>query len=216
MKRRKIAAWFWYAMLWCPCFAISQVWFRYRFRGKSFVPLEGPVLLVSNHQSNLDPVLVGLACPRQLKYLARQGLFFWPFSLWIRSLGAVPIDRERGVLGAVAAPALDRPGGLERTGVEPARGDRQEGPRFAIRPGHLPEGVVAPAFERPVGLDGAYDALPRGSIFPRLADINLAFAPPITTRQIKEMTDEQLVGLVRERIIGALNPDTMCKCGRKV
>src|SRR5258707_4681711 len=101
MYRQKIASWFWYAMLWCPCYAISQVWFRFQFRGKGYVPVEGPVLLVSNHQSNLDPVLVGIACPRQLKYLARQGLFFWPFSLWIRSLGAVPIDRERGALSGI-------------------------------------------------------------------------------------------------------------------
>ena len=101
MYRQKIASWFWYAMLWCPCYAISQVWFRFQFSGKGYVPVEGPVLLVSNHQSNLDPVLVGIACPRQLKYLARIGLFFWPFSLWIRSLGAVPIDRERGALGGI-------------------------------------------------------------------------------------------------------------------
>src|SRR5439155_16968706 len=101
MSKRNLIARLWYATLWCPCYAISQVWFRFRFSGKSNVPLTGPVLLVSNHQSNLDPVLVGIACPRQLKYLARQGLFFWPFSLWIRSLGAVPIDRERGALGGI-------------------------------------------------------------------------------------------------------------------
>ncbi len=88
-------------MLWCPCYAISQVWFQFQFSGKGHVPVEGPLLLVSNHQSNFDPVLVGIACPRQLKYLARQGLFFWPFSLWIRSLGAVPIDRERGALSGI-------------------------------------------------------------------------------------------------------------------
>ena len=49
-------------MLWCPCYALSQVWFGFNFSGKGYVPVEGPVLLVSNHQSNLDPVLVGIAC----------------------------------------------------------------------------------------------------------------------------------------------------------
>ena len=102
-KQTKLAAWLWYAILWCPCYAISQVLFRYRFSGKNHVPLDGPVLLVSNHQSNLDPVLVGLACPRQLKYLARVGLFFFPFNLWIRALGAFPIDRERGALAGIRA-----------------------------------------------------------------------------------------------------------------
>ena len=64
-------------------------------------PRPGRCLLVANHQSHLDPVLVGLACPRQLKYLARHDLFFWPFSWWIRALGAVPIDRKRGVVGGM-------------------------------------------------------------------------------------------------------------------
>ena len=80
-----LAARLWYGTLWCPCWAISQVWFRYRYFGRTNVPTSGPVLLVANHQSHLDPVLVGLACPRQLKYLARHDLFFWPFSWWIRA-----------------------------------------------------------------------------------------------------------------------------------
>src|SRR5687767_3524814 len=97
--KQSVLARLWYAVLWSPCWAISQIYFRYRYSGRGNVPPTGPVLLVANHQSHLDPVLVGIACPRQLKYLARQGLFFWPFSLWIRSLGAVAIDRERGAIG---------------------------------------------------------------------------------------------------------------------
>src|SRR6476469_9065262 len=103
MSVRKLIARLWYALLWCPCYAISQVWFRYQFSGKSYVPQTGPVLIVSNHQSNLDPVLVGLACPRQLKYLARTGLFFFPFNLWIRALGAFPIDRDKGAIAGIRA-----------------------------------------------------------------------------------------------------------------
>lgn len=97
----QIAAGVWYAALWCTCWAISMVWFRYRYTGRRHVPVTGPVLLVANHQSHLDPVLVGVAAPRRLKYLARHGLFFWPFSWWIRALGAVPIDRERGAVGGI-------------------------------------------------------------------------------------------------------------------
>ena len=77
--------------------------FRFRSTGREHVPATGPVLLVSNHQSHLDPVLVGIACPRQMRFLARHSLFFWPLSWLIRSLGAVPIDRERGGLGGIKA-----------------------------------------------------------------------------------------------------------------
>ena len=84
-----------------PATRSARCGFAFSFAAKATCRSKGPCCLVSNHQSNLDPVLVGVACPRQLKYLARQGLFFWPFSLWIRSLGAVPIDRERGALSGI-------------------------------------------------------------------------------------------------------------------
>ena len=81
-----------------PCWRFASV-----RRAASTCPATGPVLLVSNHQSHLDPVLVGIACPRQMRFLARHSLFFWPLSWLIRSLGAVPIDRERGGLGGIKA-----------------------------------------------------------------------------------------------------------------
>ena len=210
MIRRKVAAWFWYAMLWCPCYAISQAWFQYRFTGKAHVPLNGPVLLVSNHQSNLDPVLVGLACPRQLKYLARQGLFFWPFSLWIRSLGAVPIDRERGALAGIRATIeLLKKGNAVVVFPEGSR--TPDGKLHALLPGFCLLARRSGATIVPVAIDGAFAALPRGSCFARPAQIRLAFGQPITNKHIAGMTDQQLVESVHQRIVEALRLTTACQ-----
>ncbi len=210
MIRRKVAAWFWYAILWCPCYAISQAWFQYRFAGKAHVPLSGPVLLVSNHQSNLDPVLVGLACPRQLKYLARQGLFFWPFSLWIRSLGAVPIDRERGALAGIRA-TIDLLKKGNAVVLFPEGSRTPDGKLHALLPGFCLLARRSGATIVPVAIDGAFAALPRGSCFPRPAQIRLAFGPPITNQQIADMTDQQLVESVHQRIVEALHLTTVCQ-----
>jgi 1-acyl-sn-glycerol-3-phosphate acyltransferase len=203
MHRRKIASWFWYAMLWCPCYAIAQVWFRFRFSGKAVVPVEGPVLLVSNHQSNLDPVLVGIACPRQLKYLARQGLFFWPFSLWIRSLGAVPIDRERGALAGIRT-TLDLLKKGNAVLVFPEGSRTPDGNLFPMLPGFCLLARRSGATIVPVGIVGAYHALKRGTIFARPHPIRLAFGPPITKQQAAELSDEQLTALVESRIREAM------------
>lgn len=199
MNTRKLTSWFWYALLWCPCYAISQVWFRFRFSGKPHVPLTGPVLLVSNHQSHLDPVLVGLACPRQLKYLARQGLFFWPFSLWIRSLGAVPIDRERGALGGIRA-TLELLKNGDAVVVFPEGSRTPDGKLHTLLPGFCLLARRSGATIVPVAIDGAYHALPRGSRFARLARISLAFGQPITRQQYEGLGDPQLTQLVTERI----------------
>jgi 1-acyl-sn-glycerol-3-phosphate acyltransferase len=199
MIRRKLAAWFWYAMLWCPCYAISQVWFRYRFRGKGHVPASGPVLLVSNHQSNLDPVLVGLACPRQLKYLARQGLSFWPFSLWIRSLGAVPIDRERGAIGGIRV-TLDLLKKGNAVLVFPEGSRTPDGKLHEFLPGFCLLARRSGATIVPVAIDGAFGALPRGSAFARPHPITLAFGPAITKEQAAGLSDDHLTAMVGQRI----------------
>ena len=69
--------------------------FGVRYTGQKNIPAEGGVLVVSNHQSHLDPPLVGLGCRRHMNYLARETLFgFAPFRWLIKSLNAIPIDRE--------------------------------------------------------------------------------------------------------------------------
>src|SRR5215218_5429440 len=203
MIRKKIASWFWYALLWCPCYAISQVWFQFRFQGKGFVPMEGPVLLVSNHQSNLDPVLVGIACPRQLKYLARQGLFFWPFSLWIRSLGAVPIDRERGAIGGIRT-TLELLKQQNAVLVFPEGSRTADGKLDVMLPGFSLLARKSGATIVPVGIVGAFEALRRGAIVPRPNAIRLAFGPPISKEQAAQFSDEQLTRLVEQRIREAM------------
>ena len=66
-----------------------------RYSGRANIPKTGAVLVVSNHQSHLDPTLVGAGCDRRMNYLARETLFhFAPLRWLIRSLDAIPIDRD--------------------------------------------------------------------------------------------------------------------------
>src|SRR5205823_7027716 len=46
-----------------------------RTTGRDQIPKHGPALLISNHQSFIDPILVGLSTRRHLCYLARKTLF---------------------------------------------------------------------------------------------------------------------------------------------
>src|SRR4051812_23764296 len=75
--------------------AVMTLGFSLRSEGRQRVPRTGPVLLIANHQSFLDPILVGLCSRRHLRFLARKTLFRVPAFAWlIRNLGAVPIDQE--------------------------------------------------------------------------------------------------------------------------
>lgn len=64
--------------------------------GRERIPQSGPALLVANHQSFLDPMLVALACPdRQIHYMAKEELFRVSTSRHMMlGLGAFPVDRS--------------------------------------------------------------------------------------------------------------------------
>ena len=200
----RFAARLWYSLLWCPCWVISQLWFRYRYAGRSQVPMSGPVLLVSNHQSHLDPVLVGIACPRQLKYLARHDLFFWPFSWWIRALGAVPIDRQRGALAGIKTTLKLLQQG-ESVLVFPEGTRTPHGKLNALLPGFCLLARRSRATIVPVAIRGAYDAMPRGSTFPKPQPIRLTFGESLAAEQYAQITDAELTAVVSHRIAEALS-----------
>jgi 1-acyl-sn-glycerol-3-phosphate acyltransferase len=176
-----------------------MIWFRFRYTGAPHVPKAGPVLLVANHQSHLDPVLVGIACPRQLKYLARHDLFFWPFSWWIRALGAVPIDRQRGALGGIKT-TLKLLQSREAVLVFPEGSRTPDGRLHPLLPGFCLLARRGRATVVPVAICGAYESMPRGSIFARPRPITLDFAPPIRPGEFQHLSDAQLTQLVEARI----------------
>ena len=63
--------------------------------GRENIPTEGSVLLVSNHQSYLDPLFVSLGCHRHVHYMAKEELFRAGLSRhMLLGLGAFPVDRR--------------------------------------------------------------------------------------------------------------------------
>lgn len=76
--------------------------FRIKIVGAENIPSEGGIILAVNHRSNLDPVMAGYSCPRPLTFMAKSELFKNPvFGKLITSLGAFPVHRGSGDIGAV-------------------------------------------------------------------------------------------------------------------
>ncbi len=101
--RPHLAGRVWYDTVFWSSFTFFTFGFSLRRSGWANVPRRGPVLVVANHQSMFDPVLVGLASRRYLSFLARNNLFQQPgLGPVIRSLNAIPIDRNVGKDGIQA------------------------------------------------------------------------------------------------------------------
>src|SRR5690606_7647333 len=101
--RRPFLKRWWYDFCWVVMWCVTKFYFRFRYRGGEHMPRRGPLVVLCNHQSNLDPVLVGVASPRQLSFLARDSLFVGWFGSLIRSFDAIPIDREGTGLAGIRA-----------------------------------------------------------------------------------------------------------------
>lgn len=86
------------------CSILAQILFRFRVIGRENFNVEGPAIIAANHQSYLDPPLIGVAYPGELHYLARNTLFKKRLANWILTeVNAIPVDRDRGDVGAVRA-----------------------------------------------------------------------------------------------------------------
>jgi len=93
---------------------VVRLLYGLRVHDAEHVPLSGPCVIASNHDSGWDPPVVGLATPRFLQFMAKRELFAnRAFAALLHALGAFPVDRGRNDVGAIKE-ALRR---LERGGT---------------------------------------------------------------------------------------------------
>ena len=86
-----------YRIGWSLFRVMYATYFRWRVFGAENVPVNGGVILASNHASFLDPPLVGSGLKRDINYLARESLFRFPgIGALLRSWNSVPVDRDGG------------------------------------------------------------------------------------------------------------------------
>lgn len=75
---------------------------RYRVSGREYVPASGPLLVVANHLSWYDPILLALVLPRRVWFFAKVEVFRWPIVGWLcRLTGQIPVRRGAGDRGAL-------------------------------------------------------------------------------------------------------------------
>lgn len=78
---------------------------RFEVVGRENIPLEGPLILVSNHVNNADPPMVALAArPRYPTYMAKLEMIRWPvIGPAFRIFGAFPVRRGQADRSAIRA-----------------------------------------------------------------------------------------------------------------
>lgn len=190
----------WYGFLHFVCRLLATVFFQVRIAGREWVPTEGGVLVLSNHQSHFDPVLIGLACDRRMNYLARETLFgFAPFRWLIQSLDAIPIDREGLGLSGLKE-TLRRLKSGELVLIFPEGTRSRDGEVAPFKPGFSALAKRASVPLLPVAIDGAFQAWPRRRLLPGLSTIHIQFGEPLSAAAASAYDERQLVAEIERRI----------------
>ncbi len=193
---------------------VFGVWLRFRAVGLENIPTEGPGLIVANHLSFLDPLLVGLPLKRPVSFVARENLFRIPIIGWILwNTYVMPINREAAGT-AVIRQTIERLNAGFLCGIFP-EGTRGRGGQVGkFKPGFIAliRRSAVPIY--PAALAGTGRALGRGAWFLKPVPVCAAFGKPISVETIREFLDrddeEGLISHVRERVVATLAEAEAC------
>ncbi len=162
------------------CFRVMYAtYFRWQVFNAERVPLQGGVILASNHASFLDPPLVGSALKRDINYLARESLFRFPgIGALLRSWNAVPVDRDGGGAKGLKI-ILDRL--LQGNGIIlfPEGTRTNDGQLQPARSGIGLTVIKSTAPVVPVRVFGTFEAYGRNHKFPRPHRVAVKYGQPM-------------------------------------
>lgn len=194
-------------MIQFPVSVFFRCWARLTVDGLENLDASQPGILIANHQSFLDPLLLAVRMSRPVSYVARDSLFRVPIVGWIlRNTYVTPISRTAARAATIRA-AVDRLGQGFLVGIFP-EGTRSSGGVEEFRPGFtaiLRRCPDVPVY--PVGIAGANDVMPRGSIIPRPRRVRMVVGAAIPREELqRHITGEsksELVAFVREHVVVA-------------
>lgn len=176
------------------------VFHRIRVHGIENVPQQNGMIICANHQSNLDPIVVGSVMPRRTNYLAKETVFnFKPLGWLLEQFDTIAIDRDgMGVSGMKET--LRRLKRNESILIFPEGTRSKDGEMNAFKPGFvaLAKRVKSPLL--PIGLDGTFASWPPGKLFPIPGRIHAVIGKPVQPEEFSGLSDDDIVELLAGRI----------------
>ncbi|WP_439954185.1 lysophospholipid acyltransferase family protein [Agromyces mediolanus] len=160
--------------------------YRPKITGREHVPRRGPVILASNHLSFIDSIVIPLAAPRPVQFLAKshyftgKGLKGWVSRTFFGSIGAVSVERGAG---SQAQEALDLGRRILEGGnafaLYPEGTRSLDGRLYKGRTGVAWLALTTGATVVPVGLVGTQEIQPVGAKLPRIRPVQVRFGEPL-------------------------------------
>lgn len=187
-------------------YSVSKLLFGFLFKvllsftaeGKENIPKKGGFILASNHVSYLDPIALGVGCPRKLSFIARQDLFFNPLlGRWLSGVDVIPLKRDSADISALKE-AIRRVKNGKPVVLFPEGSRRHDGlsgePRAGI--GFLAAKLGVPVI--PAFVSGTEKVLPRHAKFIKPHKVSVRFGQQINIE--RRMPYQDSARLIMEQI----------------
>ncbi|MDY0094547.1 MAG: lysophospholipid acyltransferase family protein [Candidatus Vecturithrix sp.] len=188
---------------------IAKFYFRMQVVGCEHIPERGPCLLVANHTSFLDPFVIGTAAPRRIHYITYAFFYHHPAFHWFcKRAYCIPVKKQGNDVSALKQTLRLLKQG-EIVGIFP-EGVRSENGRIGnAEPGTALIGLKAEVPILPAGIQGAYEAFPRGAMFPKPRRIKVSFGHPFfladylqSTEKMTTEFQQQAMQVIMKKIAG--------------
>ena len=173
-----------------------RIFFRLKIVNRANVPKKGGVVLCANHISANDPLALATANRRKVNFLAKKEVFKYKvFAPVLKSLGAIPIDRENpersSIKAAIKVLTEGKVLGIFAQGGRKAELDPNDAKSgaafFALKSGAC---IV------PVKIEATYKFFSR---------ITVTYGEPITMDEHEgKKIKSELLGEITQRIVGAI------------
>ena len=158
----------------------ARAYFGVRFEGVGNIPAAGPLIIVANHVTYADPVLVSIPVRRPVHYMAWNALFAVPGLAWlIRRLRAFPVEIESADPRATRE-ALRLLQAGEAVMIFPEGGRSLDGRLQRFKPGAFRLACSLGIPMLPVTIVGGHESWPPGRILPRPGRLTIPYHSPMT------------------------------------
>jgi 1-acyl-sn-glycerol-3-phosphate acyltransferase len=190
----------WWAATFYVKLLVRTLWnFKAEYPNRNMFPEFGPLVVISNHQSHIDPFLVGAACHRRIRFMSKLENFKTPIVRTLfTNLGAFKVDRENPEAGWERARQLIREG--EVVGLFPEGTRSVDGELGEFRTGAVRLAIEMGCPIVPMAIIGSQNALPKGKLVMKPTQILVRVGDPryysdydinnISYDEVRKLTNE--------------------------
>jgi 1-acyl-sn-glycerol-3-phosphate acyltransferase len=179
-------------------------------RVRQVLQLDGPVIAILNHASSLDPAVAGVCTGADFVLRSsapgKRELFDdWKTGWLMRALGLFPVDRD--ILDLTVVRTMFR---ILRSGrgigIAPEGTRTLTGEMLPFKSGFVKLALKVDAPILPVGIQGTFEAMPKGAYFPRPRKVIVRFGALIDLKsyiaeQPERPTDEEVAEMIRQEVL---------------